>query len=353
MKLVWDLAPTKGNARNSEGSFIRMDDGRILFAYSRFTGDIWYDEKPSDIAVIFSADEGESWSEPIIAARAEEFGVKNVMSVSVIRQSDGAIGIYFLIKENDGASTVGRTVTRDGVHFETERCECNFARAYYVFNNDRVERLRDGRIVIPAARGVHDLSVGYDPISITLILISDDDGKTFRALPARLTLPCLKPGDVGMQEPGIWEMKDGTIWLWARTSAGYQYESYSRDGMVSFTQPQPSVFTSPTSPLEIAADPVTGDLYAVYNPDPNSNGKATSKAGWGRTPLVVRRSRDEGRTWGELNVIEHDEDRGFCYPSMFFTADGALLCAYCRGGSEDQACLARLGIMKISLDEIR
>ena len=102
-------------------------------------------------------------------------------------------------------------------------------------------------------------------MSVSLILISEDDEKTFTALPARLTLSCLKPGDVGMQEPCIWEMKDGTIWLWARTSAGYQYESFSRDGMMSFTQPQPSVFTSPASPLEIAEYPATGDLYAVYN----------------------------------------------------------------------------------------
>jgi hypothetical protein len=51
-------------------------------------------------------------------------------------------------------------------------------------------------------------------------------------------------------------------------------------------------------------------------------------------------------------VIEDDKDRGYCYPAMFFTKDGAMLCAYCRGGKEETQCLARLGIMKIGLDEM-
>ena len=82
------------------------------------------------------------------------------MNASVIRQTDGAIGIYYLSKENGGASTFGRSITRDGVHFDTERCDCRIAHAYYEVNNDRFERLRDGRIAVPAARSINDLSVG-------------------------------------------------------------------------------------------------------------------------------------------------------------------------------------------------
>ena len=36
--LVLDLKPQEGNPRNSEGAFIRMDDGTLLFAYSRYSG---------------------------------------------------------------------------------------------------------------------------------------------------------------------------------------------------------------------------------------------------------------------------------------------------------------------------
>ena len=51
-------------------------------------------------------------------------------------------------------------------------------------------------------------------------------------------------------------------------------------------------------------------------------------------------------------TVEDDPSRGYCYPSMFFTKDDALLLAYCRGGRECSNCLCRLGIMKIAFAEI-
>ena len=70
-----------------------------------------------------------------------------------------------------------------------------------------------------------------------------------------------------------------------------------------------------------------------------------------RTPFVVRTSKD-GKTWGLPIVIEEDKERGYCYPAVFFTKDNSMLCGYCRGGKEDPNWLARLGIMKIGLDEM-
>ena len=350
MKLVWDKLPSAGNGRNSEGSFIRLPDGRILFAYSRYNTNGYSDNADCDIAAIYSADEGESWTEPVIIARAETFGVGNIMSVSCVLQKDGKIGVYFLIKENEGNITFGRALSADGVHFESERCEINGPISYYVVNNDRFTRLSDGRLAAPAAMHAYNgkKSEGF---GVSTVLVSDDDGKHFTTLPVRLTLSTPDPEGVGMQEPGVFEHRDGTVRLWARTSAGHQYECYSRDGMMSFTQPGPSVFTSPISPLEMAEH--EGVLYAVYNPVPLDNYLPRTKAGWGRTPFVVRKSMDDGRTWGPCTVIEDDPERGYCYPAMFFTDDGAMLCAYCRGGAEDQICLNRLGIMKIDLEDIK
>ena len=56
-KLVLDLGPSNGNPRNSEGAFIRKEDGTILFAYSRYSGRDWHDHQPSDIALVRSVDE--------------------------------------------------------------------------------------------------------------------------------------------------------------------------------------------------------------------------------------------------------------------------------------------------------
>ena len=94
-----------------------------------------------------------------------------------------------------------------------------------------------------------------------------------------------------------------------------------------------------------------GVLYTVYNPIPLYNGREINVS-WGRTPLVIRKSTDWGKTWGELHIIEDDPNRGYCYPAMFLTNDGHMLCAYCRGGEEDGCCLFRSGIAKIELASI-
>lgn len=357
MKLVFDLMPTLENGRNSEGAFIRIPDGRILFAYSSYVGDTQHDHGDCNISAIYSSDEGESWSESVVIAKASDFGVGNIMSVSALVQEDGSVGLYFLVKENDKTTTIARAISKDGVDFCIERCGMNCVKAYYVVNNDRIRRMSDNSIVAPAAYVCVD-SERYDRLWISVCLVSRDDGKTFEATKPRLTIPVLRSGDVGMQEPGIIEHLDGTVRLFARTSAGYQYESYSRDFMNSFTMPMPSVFQSPTSPMQISRDTYSSDLYAVYNPIPHvikELGICDKDASWGRTPFVIRKSVDDGRTFGEVNIIENDRSRGFCYPALFFTADNSILCAYCRGssGSPDKNVLARLGIMKISKDEIK
>ena len=91
MNLVCDLAPTKGNGRNSEGDFLRAPNGDILFAYCRYNTTDGGDHCPCDIALMRSSDEGETWSEPVIVARGkEDYGVENIMSVSAMAGLDGS-----------------------------------------------------------------------------------------------------------------------------------------------------------------------------------------------------------------------------------------------------------------------
>lgn len=354
-RLVLNIDPTPENGRNSEGSFLRAPNGDILFAYSRYRTSASGDDSPCDIALRRSSDEGDTWSEPTIIAKSTFFGVSNVMSVSGLMLKDGRLCFFMLIKENDGSSTIGRAVSSDGFSFEVSRCACNYLRNYYVINNDRFVRLADGRIAAPAAK--HDVGLdvidrnmkyGFDP-AIAVVLISSDDGESFSCMSPRVSLTIRQNGGTGMQEPGIIEYP-GYHRMWARTSAGYQYECYSFDGMKTFSQPEPSQFTSPCSPLGMwrLSD---GTVYAVYNPIPRYNGRNHPEWYSDRTPLVIRKSSD-GVNFGPLNYIEEDPARGYCYPAIFETKDGCLLCAYCRGNADDRGCLNRLGIMKITKSTI-
>jgi len=354
-KLVLDLGPTKDNPRNSEGSFIRLDDGTILFAYSRYSGTHWHDHQPCDIVLIRSVDEGETWSEPEVIVAAEQMGTTNVMSVSAIRQKDGSIGIYFLIKlfedgpigEHTGLySEIGRAVSVDGKNFRVERCGFDAPKGYYVFNNDRLVRLSDGRLAYPASK--MENKDGF-----ATVFISEDDGATFRVHDRLIRKTSAFRSPRGLEEPGLIEHYDGSIRLWMRTDMGFQYECYSYDALKTFTDPVPSEFTSPRSPMEIERC-CDGSLFSIYNPIPMYNGRITSRASYyGRDPLIIRKSTDDGRTWGDCYVIESDPERGFCYPAMFFTADDGILVAYCRGGGDDGFCLNRLGIRKISGKDIQ
>lgn len=48
-RIVKDFAPSADNPRNSEGSFVTLKDGSVLFAYSRYSGGDSDDGAPADI----------------------------------------------------------------------------------------------------------------------------------------------------------------------------------------------------------------------------------------------------------------------------------------------------------------
>src|SRR3954464_2176056 len=77
------LPPGPGNPRNTEGSFVTLRDGRILFAYSRFTGGTG-DNDAASIVGRYSSDGGRTWTSDDIPMVTRE-GDMNVMSVSLLR----------------------------------------------------------------------------------------------------------------------------------------------------------------------------------------------------------------------------------------------------------------------------
>lgn len=363
-RLVFHLPNSEQSGRNSEGSFLRAPNGDILFAYSHFSTGLGDDNDPCDVALIRSHDEGETWSAPEIIARASDFGVRNIMSVSGMTLRDGGVCFFFIVKEDsDGSSRLGRTVSQDGVHFTPMTCSFRHVqRGYYVFNNDRFIRLSDGRIAAVAAKyscartqEENEDCLYTERYAMPVCFVSDDEGASFTTTKARIAVSGRLAQSIGMEEPGIIELKNGVIGLWARTMLCYQYQCFSLDGMDTFTPPEPSEFTSPRAPMELhrLSD---GTIFAAYNPVPHYNG-VKHRSYLGRTPLVLRSSTDDGRTWGELFTLEDDANGNYCYPAMFETHDHALLCAYLSSHLDptDPQQLRyldhSLSIMKVSLDD--
>ena len=356
--VVYRLRANEIHARHSEGSFLRLRDGRILYAYSLFSGSAG-DDDPSNIAVVTSADEGSTWTEPRIVLRAEDFGTHNIMSVSLIRRLDGSIGLFFggrmvstqshhfMAVSTDEGETFGRIVS----------CTLPDRGGYYVLNNDRVIRLRSGRLIMPLA--YHRGGCGFyreDPVyfesrSYATFRISDDDGETWHEA-ADIVTPPFGDTFTGLQEPGVVELANGVLFGWCRTDKMYQYCFRSFDQGEHWTAAEPSQFTSPDSPLQIRKSPEDGTLLAVWNPIPNFNGRYIYPGTNGRTPIACARSFDDGVSWTKPYLLEGDDRSGYCYPAILFTGNGEALISYSCGWQKNKYCPGDTAFFRLRYQEI-
>ena len=77
-QVLLSLDPVPGNARNSEGDFLRLRDGSIIIIYTQYTTDEYGDSTPTRIVSRVSRDNGESWSDYRVVLEPEKFGAINV-----------------------------------------------------------------------------------------------------------------------------------------------------------------------------------------------------------------------------------------------------------------------------------
>lgn len=352
-KTVCEISPQKGNGRNSEGDFIALKDGTIMFAYSRYNSDDGEDDDSCDIAALFSYDNGESFTDGRILIKANDLSTRNLMSVSLLRMQNGDIGLFFLKKLENGNSEFYLYRSDDeakSFHYGA-KCLPNVFESYYVVNNCRVLITKDSKLFVPAAshrRGFNNQGeLDFDYYAYALLFSSDDDGHTWKEENIKFTNP--NPNsETGLQEPGITELENGVLYMYFRTDCLCQYESISVDGGKKWTSPAPSQFTSPESPMLIKRNPYSGKYYCIYNPVPFYNTRNENEDFFqgGRTPIVLRESED-GINYSDALTLEDDENKGYCYPAIHFIDEKTMLISFCAGGKEDGSCLNKTIIKKI------
>ncbi len=325
------LPPGPGNPRNTEGSFVSLRDGRVLFAYTRFTGG-GGDNDAASIVGRISSDGGKTWTSTDIPIVDRE-GSMNAMSVSLLRLRDGRIALFYLRKNSTSDCRPYLRYSSDEAKTWSDPILCVRDPGYFVLNNDRAVQLRTGRILLPVA--LHpDINGGIGP-GVVMTWYSDDSGKTWQRSKSRLESP--KPNRAGLQEPGVVELKDGRVMMFIRTILGCQYLSYSGDGGDTWSPPEPSSILSPLSPASIKRIPKTGDLLLVWNDhssvDPAIRSVQTPERSYGgkRTPLTVAISKDDGKTWIHHQNLRADPDGWYCYIAIHFVGSRVLL-AFVDGG---------------------
>ena len=341
------LSPGRGNPRNSEGDFILLNDGRLCFIYTRYTGDSGSDNDTTVLAARYSGDEGKTWTtddDVVLRSTAKE----SLRSVSLLRIDDSTIALFYMhfrswldtrpfvrFSDDDGrtwgeAIDIVQDVDQD----------------YYVLNNDRVIRLSNGRILVPVSRHMQlrrEEGKDLNSYGNMICYLSDDSGHTW--IRSRSAWGGEQPGGsrVVLQEPGVVELRDGRLLMYCRTDAGSQFVSFSEDGGETWTPPRASNLVSPRSPASVKRIPGTEDLVAVWNDHSTIKPDLRDR----RTPLTVAISRDEATTWENARNLEEDPWGHYCYTAIAFAEDTVLL-AYCGGDRRDHG-LATTKIARVPI----
>ncbi|MGI6609411.1 MAG: sialidase family protein [Limnochordia bacterium] len=319
-----ELPPGPGNPRNSEGAFVSLKDGRILFIYSHYTAGHGADHDPAQLCGRYSSDGGRTWSAEDRLIVENEGGM-NVMSVSLLRLQGGEIALFYLRKNSEkDCRPVMRLSTDEGETWGPPMMCITDEIGYYVLNNDRVIQLKSGRLVAPVCLHTVKDSPEMDRLGTVMCYLSDDSGRSWRRSRSTRKGYDTSGERITIQEPGVVELKDGRIMMLMRASGGYQYLSYSEDGGETWSPPHASALASPISPASIKRLPSTGDLLLVWNDHSHIPSSLRNR----RVPLSVAISQDEGQTWQHIKVLEGNPEGWYCYTAVH-PLDDAVLLGYC------------------------
>lgn len=340
--VVLRLPPGPDNPRNSEGAFVTLKDGRILFVYSRYTGNSSDDNAPAYLAGRYSSDGGKTWTTQDVKIIDRE-GDMNVMSVSLLRLKNGTIALFYLRKNSTLDCIPVVRFSTDEAKTWSAPIDCiTDQKGYFVLNNDRVIQLPDGRLMMAVARHSSPSDQKLQDKGALFAYYSDNNGATWTAGKQVPT-----PAAIITQEPGLVTLKDGRVLMFIRTNGGAQYASYSKDRGATWSEAVPFTLKSPLAPASIKRIPSTGDLLAVWN---NNDGSVAAIKGK-RTPLTVAISKDEGKSWIHIQNLEADPDGWYCYTAIHIYKNNVLL-AYCAGSQQAKTYLSVINISRIAVTDL-
>jgi len=314
--IVLELPPGEDNPRNSEGAFLTLKNGDILFVYTRYVGKSDADHAPASLAARVSKDKGRSWSSEDREIVANEGGM-NVMSVSLLRMVDGRMALFYLRKNSWNDCRPWLRFSTDEGETWSEPIECVTDEiGYYVLNNDRVMQQEDGTLLMPLA--LHSNPDGkFQAAAAIFCYISKDQGRTWQR---QKQVP--NPDNITLQEPGLVQLDAGTILMYIRSNAGCQCYSFSKDNGATWSTVEKSPLVAPMSPAVIKKIPGSDELLAVWNHNTGN-----------RNPFNIAVLSPDAKTIRAEKTLDFSDDhsRWFCYPALHFLENSDFLAAYCAG----------------------
>jgi len=317
--------PVGAKARAWLPNLAKLDDGTILCAYVQGTA-----PRLDSIWITATKDAGRLWSDPVRVMESRRDGYIADPNILALK---GRVRVFATFVP-DTQPVYSRSETwvsesRDGGRHWSEPQGVPIPRKYVSGKVHVPIRLRDGTILmgysweIGAEQG-RPLGTESRMTTRCGVLRSTDGGGHWQ------------PGEdvsvsepMGADEPALVELRDGSVFMVARTGGPRPYEAISRDGGLSWADLKPSRFlghNSPSALLRLA----DGAILRVWDHSDKN-----------RYPLVASVSTDERRTWSSPKTItEPTREQGgglsyrtACYPSIAQAQDGTILVVWWETGS--------------------
>lgn len=357
------LPATAEHPRHSEASAVRLANGDILLAWSKFSGrsdnagaaitaltfsnteaaQRAFLENDNNSAAIaggqIGADGG--WRDERVLV--ENDAGLNVMSPALARLGDGALGLLYSFRESTtAASRVFRRSEDEGRTWSAP-VRLPQEEPYQTGCHDRLTVLSSGRLIAPL-HCTHDWHAHHLQVRVAW---SDDHGRSWR-LSAPIALPKVADsGESGCIEPDVAERADGSLLMAIRTAMGTIFRAESHDGGETWHGLRSMEVVAPVAPSLLRRIPGTNDLLLIWN----WHYDWSERLGGVRRPLACAISQDGGDSWplARRKILEDDPSATYAYPSCLFL-DGEALITYHVTPSNDPGGQRSLKLVRVPLE---
>jgi len=322
--------------RNDHAQIFPLKDGSLLLAWSEYyvrrPSHIFRnayskigaagDETPCQLTGKVSKDGGRTWSGRLTLQ--ENIGADNVKQPGLLRCANGDVLFFFTqwdFKKHERSIQYKRS-TDDCETWSSVR-QLSKPGGAYILDAGRVFLHSSGRIILPN-NWTPEIWTANESLR-AFCHYSDDNGETWSVSKNQMHMP-----QRGAMEPTMIERKDGSIYVILRSGVGYLFDAVSTDRGETWSEPKPTLLTSPQAEPCLRRIPSTGDLLLMWcNALPYGMSDPASKSFHRpRNPLSCAISRDDGKTWENIKNIENREGYDSAYPNVCFNGKEALITYY-------------------------
>ena len=255
-------------------------------------------EKHPDVAIWLSRRKDGQWSHPVKVADAEGMPCWNPV---LFKAGDDELHLFYKVGKNPRVWHTMVMTSNDGGYTWSQPRE--------LVKGDTGGRgpVKNKPIVLWDGTWLAPASIETETRWDCFVDISKDGGKTWvRSQMVPIDHGKLK--DKGIIQPTLWESEPGKVHMLTRSSEGFIYRSDSEDGGITWRVAYPTALPNNNSGIDLVKLE-NGVLVLAYNPVQGNWAK--------RTSIALSLSEDNGLTWRDEFILDHDESPGMAHEGEF------------------------------------